>query len=72
MVLNVSENVPIRTIKDANAGLLRCWIAEKLTWSPPKCIIYCGLRDITDNIDPETILDYFCSLVSKQKRKTRI
>ena len=67
-VSDVNKSVTIRTIKGANVDLLRCWVAEKLTWNPTKCIIYCGLHDI-DNTSPDKILDDFDSLISELKEK---
>ena len=70
-VSDMHKNVTIRTIKGANSDLLRCWVSERLNWTPTKCIVYCGLRDVIDNTDPNSILDNFSSMVSELKERNK-
>lgn len=63
------EGCSIRTIRGANVDLLRCWVSEKLTWTPTRCYIYAGLYDIKNNDDPMSILDKIAALVTELKGK---
>lgn len=63
------ENCSIRTIKEADVDLLRCWVSEKLNWSPTTCYIYAGLYDLKNNMDPVSILDNIAALVGELKEK---
>lgn len=58
----------VRTIKEANIDLIRCWISEKLQWAPGYCILYCGLQDILDKNQLEDIFDRLGSLVASLKQ----
>ncbi len=68
-VSDVQKNVSIRTIKEANIDLLKCWVSEKLNFISTLCIIYCGIYDIIENVCFETIFDNYSSLVSEPKEK---
>lgn len=63
------ENCSIRTINGANIDLMKCWVSEKLTWSPSSCFIYAGLSDLQNNLDPVSILDHLTELVGELKLK---
>lgn len=63
------ENCSIRTIKGANIDLMKCWVSEKMTWSPSSCFIYAGLSDLQNNLDPVSILDQMTDLVGELKLK---
>ncbi|XP_064087328.1 probable serine/threonine-protein kinase DDB_G0267514 [Macrobrachium nipponense] len=58
----------VRTIKEANIDLIKCWISEKLQWAPKYCILYCGLQDILDTNPLEDIFDRLGSLVASLKQ----
>ncbi|KAK4308822.1 hypothetical protein Pmani_010427 [Petrolisthes manimaculis] len=66
---DLNTNCKIRTWKDANVDLLKCWVHEKLSWNPAKCIVYYGLCDVMDNESPASIIDNLGSLVSELKNK---
>ena len=59
----------IRTIPNATMDLARCWIEEKLNWTPHKCILYCGIHDLLDDENSVLILDKLESLVSTLKSR---
>ena len=61
---DLKSNCSIRTLKDANIDLVKCWINEKLQWTPKNCILYCGLQDIIDGTSPADAMDRFGSLVT--------
>ncbi len=61
----------LRTLDGANVDLLRCWISEKLTLIPSKCVIYCGVNDIIRNTDPDSIIDNFSTLINVLKEKNK-
>jgi len=66
---DLGEDCFIRTIKEANVDLLKCWVEEKLNWSPTRCILYCGLQDILEDASPTTILDNVGMLISILKQR---
>lgn len=66
---DLGEDCSVRTIKEANIDLIRCWVAEKLNWIPSRCILYCGIFDVLDNATPNKILDNLGTLVSELKEK---
>ena len=65
---DLGENCSIRTITDANVDLLKCWVAEKLNWIPTRCILYCGMQDILDDVTANVILDNVGMLISNLKQ----
>ena len=48
-ISDLDENCSIKSIKDVNFDLMKCWVNEKLDVIPTKCIIYCGLNDLIKN-----------------------
>lgn len=50
---------------------MKCWVQEKLSWQPSKCIlvIYGGLSDLNENNTPEETLDNLGALISELKQK---
>ena len=66
---DIGQDCSIRTIKDANVDLMKCWVEEKLNWTPTRCILYCGFQDILDDVTPSTILDNVGMLISNLKQK---
>lgn len=66
---DLNKNCAIRTLHGANTDLLKCWIQEKLTWSPQHCIIYGGLFDAMEGRDPSEVIDNLSALVSELKGK---
>ncbi|KAK4313508.1 hypothetical protein Pmani_015143 [Petrolisthes manimaculis] len=66
---DLADTCSVRTITEANMDLLRSWVSEKLTRSPSECMIYGGVCDILNKVDPETILDSLGSLISDLKEK---
>ena len=66
---DLSEKCSVRTINGANIDLLKCWIAEKLSWVPNNCIIYCGIQDLLDNVSISILLDNLGALISTLKEK---
>ena len=64
---DLGENCYIRTINGANIDLMRCWVTEKLNWSPSRCILYCGINDIIDGLAPNTILDNLGTMITELK-----
>lgn len=61
------ENCSIRTIRGANVDRMRCWVSEKMTWSPSRCFIYAGLCDLQIISDPVSILNQMSALVGELK-----
>ena len=57
----------VRTLKEANIDLLKCWVSERLHWAPKCCILYCGLQDILDGSVSTDIFDKLGSLVTSLK-----
>ena len=57
----------VRTIKDANIDLMKCWVSERLHWAPKCCILYCGLQDILDRSMSADIFDKLGSLIASLK-----
>ena len=68
-VSDLKEHCSVKSIKDINMDLLRCWVNERLDIIPTKCIIYCGLNDLTENENTSSILDDLGSLISELKNK---
>lgn len=66
---DLKDNCSIRTIEGANIDVIKCWVSEKLTWKPTKCIIYGGMQDILDSKTPNVILDTMGDLISSLKEK---
>ena len=69
-VSDLVENCSVRTIKDATMDLMKCWVNEKLDWTPSKCIIYCGSHDMNENENLISIFDDLGSLISEFKSKS--
>ena len=46
---DLNENCYVRTLTQTTMDLTKCWVREKLEWTPSKCIIYCGIHDIMEN-----------------------
>lgn len=65
---DLGDQCSVRTIKEADIDLTKCWIAEKLNWTPKYCILYCGLQDILDRSSLEDIFDRLGSLVTSLKQ----
>ena len=68
-VSDLSESWGIRTISESNFDLMRCWVREKLSWSPATCIIYGGLFDILEDCEYPRVLDNLGALISELKIK---
>ena len=66
---DLDEKCSIRTIRGANVDLVRCWINEKLSWTPRSCILYCGYQDIREGNRTEDIFDGFGSLIACLKQR---
>lgn len=66
---DLGDNCSVRTVTRANMDLLSSWASEKLTWFPSHCVIYCGLYDIIDGKNPNSIYDSLGSLISNLKDK---
>ena len=64
---DLGDNCSVKTIKDTNMDLLKCWVNEKLELFPDKCIIYCGTNDVIENENVDSILDGLGSLTSELK-----
>ena len=65
---DLDEKCSIRTIRDANIDLIRCWIHEKLTWIPRSCILYCGYQDMCEGNIIEETFDRLGSLIACLKQ----
>lgn len=63
------ENYSVRIIRGANIDLLKCWVSEKLTWTPTRCFVYAGLYDLQNNMNPVSILDQMTELVGELRKK---
>lgn len=59
----------IRTFRDSDTDLIKCWVEEKLSWVPEKCIIYSGLFDAKQSKTPSKVIDDLSALVSSLKVK---
>ena len=68
-VSDLGENCSVRTIKDATIDLLKCWVDEKLDWTPSKCIIYCGTHDMIENENLVSVFDNLGALISELKSR---
>ena len=68
-VSDLNEQCSVKSIKDINMDLLRCWVNERLDIIPTKCIIYCGLNDLIENENIGSVLDDLGSLISELKNK---
>ena len=68
-ISDLNENCSIKSIKDVNFDLMKCWVNEKLDVIPTKCIIYCGLNDLIENENVNSVLDDLGSLISELKNK---
>lgn len=64
---DMDSHCSIRTIRGANIDLVKCWVTEKLHWVPTKCILYCGLQDILNNVPTLDIFENLDSLVINLK-----
>ena len=64
---DLGEDCFIKTIKDTNMDLTRCWIDERLDWVPGKCVIYCGSNDLAETENLSTIFDHLGQLISELK-----
>ena len=65
---DLEEKCSIRTIRGANIDLMRCWIHEKLTWTPRSCVLYCGYQDVYEGNEIEETFDRLGSLVTCLKQ----
>ena len=63
------KNCKIRTLAEANIDRMTKWVQEKLTWTPNKCIIYCGLFNIKEGQSIDNVIDSFSILVSELKKE---
>lgn len=70
-VSDLSNNSAIKTLYEANFDLLKCWIHEKLTWTPDRCIIYGGLYDTLEGKAPTETIDHLSALISELKSKNK-
>ena len=68
-ITDLDENCSIKSIKDVDFDLMKCWVNEKLDMIPTKCIIYCGLNDLRENENICSVLDSLGSLISELKDK---
>lgn len=66
---DLGKDCAIRTIPGASADILRCWVNEMLEWTPTRCILYCGIHELIDNVSPDLILDDIASLILDLKKK---
>ena len=66
---DLGENCSVKTINGANIDLLRSWITEHLSKTPTECILYCGIKDILDELPHVNIYDKLGALVSDLKEK---
>ena len=66
-ISDLDESCSIKSIKDVNFDLMKCWISEKLDIIPTKCMIYCGLNDLQENENISSVLDDLGSLISELK-----
>lgn len=65
---DLNKQCSVRTIREANIDLVKCWVSEKLQWVPKCCILYCGIQDILDGSIPAEIFDKLGSLVANLKQ----
>ena len=65
----LGKNCSIRTLEDADLDLLKTWVAEKLEYSPGKCVIYGGLQDLLDGTSINKMLDDLGQVVLELKSK---
>ena len=68
-VSDLNELCSVKSIKDINLDLLKCWINERLDIIPTKCILYCGLNDLNENDNVNSVLDDLGSVISELKTK---
>ena len=68
-VSDLNEHCSVKSIKDINMDLLKCWVNERLDIIPTKCIIYCGLNDLIENENTSSVLDDLGSLITELKNK---
>ena len=68
-ISDLDERCSIKSIKDVNFDLMKCWVNEKLDMIPTKCIIYCGLNDLIENENVSSVLDDLGSLISEVKNR---
>ena len=66
-VSDVNEHVLVRTINDANTDMLWCWVTGRLNIVPTKCILYCDVHDVIDNVALEIFFGNFSSLICELK-----
>jgi len=66
---DLATNCSIRTIQGATMDLVRCWINEKLDWTPARCILYCGIHELMEDVSADNILDGLGSLILDLKKK---
>ena len=63
----------VKTIKDTTMDLTKCWVSEKLEWTPDKCVIYCGGNDLMESDSLNAIFDDLGQLISElQDRNSNI
>ena len=67
---DLAEHCKIRTIPGANLDLLKCWVADMLTYNVKECVIHCGMQDLLEpNSKAENILDALGALVAELRTK---
>ena len=62
-ISDLDESCSIKSIKDVNFDLMKCWVTEKLDIIPTKCLIYCGLNVLEENENISSVLDELGSLI---------
>ena len=68
-VSDFDDTCAIRTLGEANTDLLKCWVSEKLTWTPRKCMINSGLFDAFESRAPAKVIDNLSELICELKHK---
>ena len=68
-VSDLDKHCVVKSIKDVTLDLMKCWVSEKLDIIPTKCIVYCGLNDIGENENINSVLDDLGSLITELKSK---
>ena len=67
---DLDDSCSVRTVTHANMDLLSSWVSEKLSWSPSHCVIYCGLYDVLNGKNFDSVFDNLGSLISNLKDKS--
>ena len=66
---DLGKNCSVRTITMGSIDKIRNFVTHKLSRIPSACVLNCGLYDLCDNVDSDTILDNLGSLVSDLQDK---